>query len=205
MAAGGAMPNYFIRRIEMFKKSWIVIICCVALAAILCTVTYAEKGEKKCSLPVAVEAAIKALLPNGVVGENSKEEEEIEMFEVKVKDAGKESNVKLAEDGTVVEVESVEAIGDVPAAVAKTFKAQDAKIEKVEKAVEHAQVKIVKLDTPIITYEAKITKNGKEVEIKVAADGSIIKQQAEEKKCDKEKKEKDDDDDKDKDKEKDKD
>jgi hypothetical protein len=174
----------------MVRKNWIVIVCCVALVAMVCAVSYAEKSEKG-SLPAAVQAAIKALLPNGVVGESSKEEEEIEMFEVKVKDAGKESDVKIAEDGTVVEVESTEAIDALPAAVAKTFKAQDAKIKKVEKAVEHARVKVVKLDTPITTYEAKIKKDGKEVEIKVAADGSIIKQQAEEKKCDKEKKEKD--------------
>jgi uncharacterized membrane protein YkoI len=165
----------------MVRKSWIVIGLCITVAAMLCAVAFAEKGEK-CSLPAAVQAAIKALLPNGVVGESSKEEEEMEMYEVKVKDAGKESDVKLAEDGTVVEVESIETIDTLPAEVAKTFKAQDAKIEKVEKAVEYAQLKVVKLDTPITTYEAKITKDGKEVEIKVAADGTILKQETEKKK-----------------------
>jgi len=174
----------------MVRKNWIVIVCCIAAAAVLCTVTYAEKGEKG-SLPAVVQAAVKALLPNAVIGESSKEEEEIEMYEVKVKDAGKESDVKLAEDGTVVEVESIETIDALPAEVAKTFKAQDAKIKKVEKAVEYAQIKVVKLDVPITTYEAKITKDGKETEIKVAADGTIIKQETEKKKDKDEKHEKD--------------
>jgi hypothetical protein len=40
---------------------------------------------------------------------------------------------------------------------------------------------------PVTTYEAEITKDGKETEIKVAADGTILKQEVKEKKCDKEK------------------
>jgi hypothetical protein len=178
----------------MVKKNWIVIVCCVAIVAVLCAVTYAEKGDLKGSLPAAVQAAVKTLFPNAAIDKSSKEEEEMEMYEVKIKDAGKESEVKLAEDGTVVEVESIEAIDALPEAVAKTLKAQDAKIAKAEKSVEHAQLKLVKLDTPVTTYEAKIKKDGKEVEIKVAADGTILKQE--------QKKEKDDDD---KDKKKDKD
>jgi hypothetical protein len=182
----------------MVRKNWIVITCCVAIVAMVCAVTYAEKGELKGALPAAVQAAVKALFPNATIDKSGKDEEEMEMYEVKLLDAGKKSEVKLAEDGTVVEVESVEAIDAVPAAVAKTLKAEDAKIEKVEKAVEHDQLKLVKLDTPVTTYEAKIKKDGKEVEIKVAADGTIIKQES--------KKEKDDDDkDKCKKKEKDKD
>lgn len=192
----------------MVKKNWIVTVCCVAVVAMLCAVTYAEKaekGEKKCSLPAVVESAVKALLPNAVIGKIEKEEEEIKMFEVTVKDAGKESDIKLAADGTVIEVETVQDINALPAAVAQTLKAQDAKLSKAEVAVEYAQFKLVKLDTPITIYEAKIMKDGKEVEIKVAADGTIIKQAAkEEEKCakgkDKGKKDKDDDDDDDKDK-----
>jgi len=165
----------------MVRKKWIVIVCCIAAAAVLCTVTYAEKSEK-CSLPAVVQAAVKAFFPTAIIEENGMEKESVKMYEVKVKDGNKESDVKLAEDGIVVEVESVEDINALPAAVAKTFKAQDAKLSKVEKAVEYAQLKVVKLDTPIVTYEAKITKGGKETEIKVAADGTILKQETEKKK-----------------------
>jgi hypothetical protein len=174
----------------MVRKNWIVTGCCVAVVAMLCAVAYAEKGEKKCSLPAAVEAAVKALFPNAVIEKSEKEEEKVEMYEVNVKDAGKESDVTLAADGTVVEIETVIDINALPAAAAQTIKAQDGKVSKIEKIVEQAQLKLVKLDTPITAYEAKITKDGKEIEIKVAADGTILKQEAK-------KKDKDDDDDKD--------
>jgi len=166
----------------MVRKNWIVIGLCIAVAAMLCAVAYGEKGEKKCSLPAAVEAAVKALFPNAVIEKSEKEEEKVEMYEVNVKDAGKESDITLAADGTVAEVESAEDINAVPAAVAQTIKAQDGKVSKVEKIVEYAQLKLVKLDTLITTYEAKITKGGKESEIKIAADGTILKQETEKKK-----------------------
>jgi len=166
----------------MVRKNWIVIGLCIAVAAMLCAVAYGEKGEKKCSLPAAVQAAVKALFPNAVIEKSEKEEEEVVMYEAKIKDGGKESDVVLAADGTVMEVESAEDINAVPAAVAQTIKAQDGKVNKVEKIVEHAQLKVVKLDTPITTYEAKITKDGKEIEIKIAADGTILKQETEKKK-----------------------
>jgi hypothetical protein len=179
----------------MIRKNWIVIGLCVAVAVMLCAVVYGEKGGEKCSLPAAVEAAVKALLPNGVITDSKKEEEEIKVYEVEVKVGDKESDVKVDKDGTVIEVESDDSLDTVPAAVAATIKAQNAEVKEVGKEVEYAQLKLVKLDAPITSYEAEIIKDGKKVEIEIAADGKIIKQ--EEKKCDKEK---DDDDDKDKDK-----
>lgn len=178
----------------MVRKTWIVL-CCVAIAAMLCAVTYAEKCEKG-SVPAAIQAAIKALFPNASIAKCDMEEESTPVCEVKTKDGSNESDVKLAVDGTVMEVESFEAIDALPEAVAKTFKAEDAKLSKVEKAVEYAQLKVVKLETPITTYEAKITKDGKKVEIKVAADGTIILKKDAEKEKDAKGKDKDDDDDK---------
>jgi len=190
----------------MVKKNWIVILCCVAIAAILCTVTYAEKGEKKCSLPAAIEAAVKALFPNGTISESKQEEEEIKAYKVEVKDGNSETDVKVAEDGTVIEVESEATIDTVPAAVAAVIKAQNAEVKEVSKEVKYAKVQVIKLDTPVTTYSADITKDGKKIEIEIAADGKIIEQET--KKCDKDKDGddgKDDDKDNDKDKDKDKD
>lgn len=174
----------------MVKKNWIAIICCVAVAVLLCTVTYAEKGEKKGSLPAAIEAAVKALFPNAVIEKSEKEEEEVKMYEVELKEGDKKSTAKLTEDGTLVEIESVETIEALPAAVANVIKAQNGKIKNIEKAVEHAQLKVVKLDAPVTSYETEIIKDGKEIEIKIAADGTILEQK-EEKKKDKEKEEHD--------------
>jgi hypothetical protein len=177
----------------MVKKSWIVIGLCVVAAIMLCAAAYGEKGGEKCSLPAAIEAAVKALLPNGVITGSKKEEEEIKVYEVEVKDGNVESDVKIDKDGTVIEVESDNSLDAVPAAVAETIKAQNAEVKEVDKEVEYAQLKVVKLDTPITTYEAEIIKDGKKIEIEIAADGKIIEQEV--KKCHKGK---DDDDDKDK-------
>jgi hypothetical protein len=165
----------------------------------LCAVAYAEKDEKECSLSTVVEAAVKALFPNGAISESKQEEEEIKVFKVEVKEGGKETDVKAAKDGTIMEVESEDSINTVPAAVAETIKAQNAEVKEVSKEVEYAKVQVVKLDTPITTYSADIVKDGKKIEIEIAADGKIIEQEV--KKCDKEKDDDNgkDDDDKDKD------
>lgn len=184
----------------MTRKTWIVIGCCIMFAVMLCAAAYAEKGEKKCSLPAAVEAAVKALFPNGAISESKQEEEEIKVFEVEVKDGNSEFDVKAAKDGTIMEVESDETIDTVPAAVAAAIKAQNAEVKEISKEVEYAKVQIVKLDTPITTYSAEIVKDGKKIELEIAADGKIIEQET--KKCNKDK---DDDDEKDDDKDKDKD
>jgi hypothetical protein len=182
----------------MVKKNWIVIGLCVAIAIMLCATAYGEKGGKKCSLPAAIEAAVKALFPSGVISESKKEEEEIKAYEVEVKVGEAESDVKVAEDGTVMEVESDETIETVPAAVAATIKAQNAEVKEISKEVEYAKVQVVKLNTPETTYSAEIIKDGKKIEIEIAADGKIIEQET--KKCDKDKDgDKDDDKDKDKD------
>jgi len=182
----------------MTRKTWIVIGCCITFAVMLCAVAYAEKGEKECSLSAAAQAAVKALFPNGVIEKCKIEEESVKVTEATLKDNGKEAEVTLADDGTVAEVTTAEDINALPDAVAKTLKAQGAEVKEVKKGVTYAQLKLVKLDTPITVYEAEIIKDGKKIEIEIAADGKIIEQQ--EKKCDKEKddddKKKDDDDEK---------
>jgi hypothetical protein len=188
----------------MVKKSWIVIGLCIAAAIMLCAAAYGEKGGEECSLPAAIEAAVKALLPNGVITDSKKEEEEIKVYEVEVKDGDVESDVKIAKDGTIIEVESDDSLDAVPAAVAETIKAQNAEVKEVDKEVEYAKVQVVKLDTPITTYQAEIIKDGDKIELEIAADGKIIEQEV--KKCHKEKDDdngKNDDDDKDKDNDKD--
>ncbi|HBG28111.1 MAG: hypothetical protein A2Y10_00885 [Planctomycetes bacterium GWF2_41_51] len=164
----------------MVKKSCILIVCCIA-AAIICTATNAD-NEEKCSLPQAVAAALKALMPDAVIENSEMEEETVKLYEAKLKDGQKEYDIKLSEDGTLVEVESIETLDTVPAAVAETIKSQNAEIKKIEKAVEHAQIKVVKLEIPVTIYEAKIVKDGKAVEIKMNAEGKILNQENDEEK-----------------------
>jgi hypothetical protein len=132
----------------MARRNRIVIVLCIAAAIMLSVTAFGEKGEKECSLSAAAQTAVKALFPNAVIGKCNMEEEEMKVYEVKVKDGDKESEVTLGVDGTVVEVATVEDINALPAAVAQALKAQDAKVSKAETSVEHAQLKLVKLDTP---------------------------------------------------------
>jgi hypothetical protein len=157
----------------MTGKKWILIVCVAATAAIVCAVTYAEKDEAK-SLPAAVASAVKAAFPNVAIEKFQKEEQEIKVYEVELKDA----SMNIGEDGTVVTIETVEKESVLPAAVAATLKAQNAKVVKVEKEVKKAELKLVKLDTPVTTYEAKINKDGKETEIQIRPDGKILAQKA---------------------------
>jgi len=185
----------------MVRKNWILIGCVVAVAAMVCAVTYAEKSETKDALPSAVQSAVKKKFPKAVIETSKKEEASICAYEVELKDNGKAASVNVGEDGTVMEVETTVDMNALPDAVKKTLKAQDVNVPTVDKAVTYAELKLVKLDAPVTTYE--VTKDGKE--IKIAADGKIMKQEAvekvekdekggkEEKKCSKEK----DDDDKD--------
>jgi len=183
----------------MTRKTWIVIGCCVAVIAMLCAVTYAEKGEKG-SLPAAIEAAVKAILPNAAIEKSKMEEEEIKAYEINVKDNNKEAEVTVAEDGAaLLNVEYTEAMDTVPAAVAAAIKAQNAEVKEIVKEVEYAQLKVVKLDAPVTSYEAEVIKDGKKIEIKFAADGTILKQHEVEKKKDDKEKDKDDKDENEKD------
>jgi len=162
----------------MVRKSRITIGCLVAVAVMLCAAAYAEKSEMKGLLPASVQAAVKAMFPSGTIEKTKMEEMEIKTYEVELKDA----SMNVGEDGTVASVETVEDVNALPAAVAQTIKTQDAKAVKAEKEVKHAELKLVKLDAPVTTYEVKVTKDGKEVEIVIAADGKILKQEVAEKK-----------------------
>jgi hypothetical protein len=186
----------------MVRKNWILVGCVMAVAVLVCAVTYAEKSEK-CSLPTAVESAVKALFSKAVIESSKKEEASICAYEVELKDNGKPASVNVGENGMVIEVETTVDMSALPDAVKKTLKAQDVNVPTVDKAVTYAELKLVKLDAPVTTYEVKVTKDGKESEIKIAADGKILKQEAvekvekdekggkEEKKCGKEKDEDD--------------
>jgi uncharacterized membrane protein YkoI len=174
----------------MVKKNWIVIVCCVALIAMVCAVSYAEKGGKS-SIPAVVEAAVKALVPNATIVKSKLGEEKVSAYEIDVNDGSRESEVTIAEDGTAIDAEYTEAMDTVPPAVAAAIKAQNAEVKEVVRVVEYAQIKVVKLATPVTSYEAEIVKDGRKMEVEFAADGKILKQEVM-----KDKKEKDNDEEK---------
>ncbi|MGA2915024.1 MAG: PepSY-like domain-containing protein [Sedimentisphaerales bacterium] len=170
----------------MTKKNMIVI---VMVIAIVCAAVYAKKHDGKIELPKAVRAAIKALYPAGKVEKSEMKKKCLELYEVKLDDNGVEKEIMLDEEGTVVTVETKEKPDALPAAVEKAA-ASKGKIVQAEKKIVHAKYKLVKLDAPVTKYEVKVEKKGKTIELKIADDGKILKEEEEKK----EKKEKHNDD-----------
>lgn len=76
-------------------------------------------------VPAAVMKAVKDKFPKAEIKEASKEVEDgVSKFEVALKDAGRNVDMTMKEDGTVLEVEKEIAEADLPKAVADAFKAK---------------------------------------------------------------------------------
>ncbi len=161
-------------------KHWKPVGLVVLVAVVVCAVTYAAKDEgKDVVLPDVVTAAIKALYPGAAVEEAEWGEEELKVYEVELEANGEDvAEVTVAPDGTIVEVETEVAVGELPQAVkdAVALAAEGAEIKEAEKEVTYAVVTLVKLDDPTTSYEVELIKNGKECEIEVAADGTILEE-----------------------------
>jgi len=134
------------------------------------------RDEDEADLPQTVAAAIAKAFPGAKVGEVEVEEElGLILYEVELSQNGKRFELEVAADGTIVEVEQVVEAGELPAAVAKALAgaAKGAKVLKVEKTEQHAAVRLVKLRAPKTTYEVEVLRDGKKVEMRVAADGTV--------------------------------
>jgi hypothetical protein len=172
----------------MARKNVIVISAVVIAALFACTAVYAEKQEGKIKLPKLVKSAIKALYPAGEIKEAKEEEECLNLYKVKLNANGVEVGILADAEGTIAEVETKEKVENLPAAVAKTVTAQGGKVVKAEKEVIHAELKLVKLASPVTKYEVKIEKKGKVTEFQIADDGKILKQENKEEKKESDKK-----------------
>ena len=137
---------------------------------------YKEKQGRKVVLPPPAAAAIKKAYPKATIAKVEWEKEAVILYEVELREDGKEIEVEVAADGLIVEVERKVTKEELPEAVAKTLgeQAGDAEIKELEKEKIHAVVKLVKLDKPQTVYEAKVMQNGKLVEVKIAEDGKLL-------------------------------
>lgn len=146
------------------------------------TATGKQKKGKSPVLPKAAAAAIKKAFPKATIDEIELEKEGVVLYEVELEQGGKELEVTVSPDGQIVEVERKVSKADLPDAVAKTLArlAGDAKIKEIEKEEIHAVVKLVKLRKPKTVYEAEFVKDGKEIEVKIAADGTLLSEEIEE-------------------------
>ncbi len=153
----------------------------IVAVAVLVVVTYAEKSQEV-TLPDAVKAVLADLYPNATLEEAKAEEEELTVYEVELEQDEGDIELTLAPDGTVLETETEIALDELDPAVKKAIvdaaEAQGAKVEEVKKEVVEWVVTLKKLDVPEVSYEAELVKNGQEIELEVAADGTMLEQKA---------------------------
>lgn len=135
-------------------------------------VTGARADEEKVPLkdvPRVVLDAVRARFPEGEIKDAGKEVEGGKTtYEVAVKDKGHAIDVSLKADGTILEVETEVAAGDLPEAVTAALKAKypRATIRKAEEVVKFDGGREEK------SYEVVLASGGKKtVEVSVSSDG----------------------------------
>ena len=134
-------------------------------------------------LPSPARAAVAAAFPGAVVTKVEEEHEYgLSLYEAELKADGKELEVTVSPDGIIVEVEMSVKAADLPEAVAAAIAgvAKGARILEYEKEEVRAVPKLTALDEPEVIYEAKFVKDGKQYEVEVAADGTVIEVEEEE-------------------------
>lgn len=153
----------------------------VAMSMIASTLDAAEEKEVKVKLadcPAAVQKTLQREANGGTINEVDKELDDGKtIYEVDVKIDGKNYELTVAENGTLLgkvldedeeeeEKEEKLKLSDCPEAVQKTLKreANSATIDAVDKETEDGKT----------VYETDVKIDGKNYEIKVAADGTLI-------------------------------
>jgi uncharacterized membrane protein YkoI len=120
----------------------------------------------------AAQTVIQAQTSGGTIEKITCEKEEGKHFyKVEYKKDGREFELQVDDDGKVLETEEILAMEDLPPAVLETVKAESAGGEIKELALETEGGKTF--------YEVEFKKDGKEHEIKIAEDGTVLERETE--------------------------
>jgi uncharacterized membrane protein YkoI len=153
---------------EIMKR---VSACCIAAIFLLTLQVISAEGEKKVAiknLPPAVQKTVQDQIKGAQLKGLSKEAENGKtVYEVETMVNGKSRDLLIDEQGAILEIEEATTLDAIPAPAKAVIKkdAIGGKVSKVE----------IVTKAGVTTYAAVIKKAGKESEIKVAADGSIVK------------------------------
>ena len=131
-----------------------------------------EKEVTLDQVPASVRATILKEAGTNTIDEIEKKTENgVTMYEAEWKVGGKEVEIKVTPDGKIVAREIEVTIDQVPAAVKATILKEAAgnKIEEIEAETKNGTT----------TYEAEWHEGDKEIEIKVAPDGTLLKKEIE--------------------------
>ena len=147
-----------------------------AVAAVAMTaVVLADDGEEKVpldKLPKAVLTAVKTRFPKAEAKEASSEKADGKtVYEVTLKEDGKNIDVTLTPEGTITLIEKEVAFKDLPKAVAETF---DKKYPKATYKIIEEVIKVANGKETLEYYEALLTTADKKMfEVEVLPDGKF--------------------------------
>ena len=164
------------------NRSFLLLLCSVILATapIITSGQETEKEQKiKVSqLPPAVVQAIKTNCSRCVIDKAAREiENGVTVYDIEFK--GDQGEIAVAEDGSIIDRETVVLRKDVPAAAmgAIVKGASGAQIKQIAKDEIRADLKdgqIIKLDSARYVYEAELVKGKQRAEIEVSSEGQVI-------------------------------
>ena len=147
------------------------------LVSLVSLSVFADQGHRTGlkKLPEAVTATLQSLFPDGKIEEVEKDFEGIMLYEIEVEQGGEESELSIAPDGTIVEEEQEIDIDALPEAIQQAIAGAD--VEEAVMETEYYVVKLVKLDVPKVSYEVEMKRDGKEMEIEFAPDGTVLEKE----------------------------
>lgn len=146
--------------------------CLLASLAAFSTVARADRDRVALTdVPKAVLDAVKAKFPRAVIKTAEKEVERGQThYEIESTLNGRELEVTLKPNGTIVEIEKNIAVSDLPKAVSEavTAKHPQASIRKAEEVVNSRN------GEERTHYDLDLQAGGRDLDMKVAPDGKII-------------------------------
>jgi hypothetical protein len=137
-----------------------------------------ETKVKAAQLPAAVAEAIRSNCPNCVIDKATREVENgVTIYDIEFKPG--QGEIDVAEDGSVIDRETVVETKDIPPAALEAIRkgAAGCNIKQVARSEIRAELKegkVIKLDTPKYLYEADLVKGRKVAEIQVSPEGQVI-------------------------------
>ena len=150
----------------------------IVVAVVLVVIAAGAGRDEDVMLPDAVKTAISAAYPGAEIEESQLEEEGIKVYEVELEQDDREIELTISADGEVIEEEREVPLSEVPEAVRAAIAGacEGGEIEEVTEEVTYWVVTLEKLERPQRTYEVEAVRDGNEVEIEFAADGTILEQ-----------------------------
>ena len=131
-----------------------------------------SKEVKLNDVPQAAQAVIQSHTSGGTIEKITCEKKEGKHFyKVEYKKDARKFELQVDDDGKVLETEEILAMEDLPPVVQDTVKAESAGGKIKELSLETEEGKTF--------YEVEFEKNGKEHEVKIAKDGTVLERETE--------------------------